>query len=124
MSQYNSNNQKTFTSGETFSRGVRVKISSGAVVKAGLTDRNWIGVATHAVNTSGDPVNVHLRGFPCQVVASEALSAGALIHTAASGKVGDTATATGYEAGVALTAATADGDLIEAILTGGDTANS
>lgn len=50
------------------------------------------------------------------LVASEPISAGAHLYTAANGKVQDLPTAPGtyYEVGLALTAAAADGDLLEA----------
>lgn len=49
------------------------------------------------------------------LTAAGAIAAGAQVHTAASGKVNDVAASTSRPFGVALTAAGADGDLIEVI---------
>lgn len=54
------------------------------------------------------------KGKTKKMVASEAITAGEQVFTAASGKVQDTPTgATVYLVGTALTAAAADGDIIE-----------
>ena len=59
------------------------------------------------------------------MVAIEALAAGALVYSETDGKVQDTAQATSYLVGIALEAATADGDVIEVMpVVGGITANS
>lgn len=55
------------------------------------------------------------KGGTKRMVASEAISAGAKVYTAASGKVSLLSASAGtyYEVGTALTAAAADGDVIE-----------
>ena len=59
-----------------------------------------------------------------KMIASEALAAGATVYSEASGKVQDTAQATSFQVGVAMEAATADGDVIEVMPQIGDTAAS
>jgi hypothetical protein len=62
----------------------------------------------------GQTVNLLGKGPTKKMVASEAITAGEQVFTAASGKVQDTPTgATVYLVGTALTAAGADGDIIE-----------
>ena len=120
MSQY-TGNVKTFTSGATHTRGTRVKLASGVTSAAGLTDNNWIGVTLATVTTSGDPVAVQMRAPSFQGIAAAAITAGAFVYTAASGKF-STSASTGFIAGIALTAATADGDLIEIMPLSADSA--
>lgn len=122
MSQYTGSGPvKSFTSGAAHARGTRVKLSGGVTVAAGLTDNNWIGVTLNTVTTSGDPVSVALRSHTIQGVAAAAITAGAFCFTAASGKFSTTAV-TGFYAGIALTASSADGDIIEIMPFSGDTA--
>lgn len=120
MSQY-TGPTKAFTSGAAHARGVRVKLSSGVTALAVLADNSWIGTVQNTVTTSGDPVSVVLRAPTIQMVAAAAITAGAFCYTAAAGKVSVTATGA-FIAGIALTAATADGDIIEVLPLGGDTA--
>lgn len=77
-----------------------------------------IGVITDEASAAEDPVNVAVAGVAdgtVLMVASEAIDAGEHVYTAASGKVQDLPAGAGtyYEVGLALTAASADGDLIE-----------
>ena len=59
------------------------------------------------------------------MVAIEALAVAAPVYTEAAGKVQDTAQATAFLVGTALTAAGADGDIIEVLRNShGDTAAS
>ena len=121
MSQYQGTLNKSFVSGATHTRGTRVTLAAGVTAAAGITANNWIGVTTRTVTTAGDAVDVQLRAVPFQGIAAAAITAGAFVYTAASGKFSVSA-ATGFIAGIALTAATADGDLIEIMPLSGDTA--
>jgi len=59
------------------------------------------------------------------MVASKAIAVGDTVYTAASGKISDTQATGAFEIGVALEAATADGEIIEVLRIGhGDTAGS
>ena len=102
---------------------LRVK-TAGALAIAGLADKE-IGVIETDAFAAGDKVPVRLRTAQgtCKMVAGEAIAANAAVYTAAAGKVADTAAETAYLIGTALTAATADGDVIEVLRNShGDTA--
>lgn len=94
-----------------------VKIGSDAdhiAVCSAVTDVP-IGICTDEADAAEEPVNVALFGSAentRKVVAGAAINAGALVATMASGKV-QTAVATQYPIGRAITAAAADGDVIE-----------
>lgn len=125
MSQYNDTGFKSFAAAGAIPQFSRVKLGNdGTVDVAGLTDRD-IGTAVTAALAAGDVITVKLRSAPGthKMIAIEALAAGALIYTEASGKVQDTAAATAFILGHALEAATADGDVIECMYGNhGDTA--
>lgn len=123
MSQFNDTGYKAFEADGTISQWARVKLDSdGKVTVAGLTDKG-IGVATRAA-VAGDVIDVALNSKPgtIKMIAVEALDAGATVYSEASGKVQDTAQATAFQVGVAMEAATADGDIIEVMPQIGDTA--
>jgi len=87
------------------------------VAAAGANDLP-IGVITDEAADAEESVAVALLGVSKRtllLVAVEAISAGAPVYTAANGKVQDLPAGAGtyYEVGLALSAATADGDLIE-----------
>ena len=103
---------KTMTSGETMSRARLVKYSSATAVYCDAGDVP-MGVIDTAVVTSGDAVAVKPlhAGATFQATAAGAIAAGATVWTADDGKVNDVAS--GAQVGMALSAATADGDIIE-----------
>lgn len=76
-----------------------------------------VGVLASVPEAAEDGVTVNLLGCANRTVlltASEAIAAGVEVYTAANGKVQDATTSvTYYKVGVSLTAAAADGDLIE-----------
>ena len=88
---------------------------------AGITE---IGIGTvQQYGQSGDTVavaSISKQGTYI-AIASEAITAGAAVYTAAAGKVGASAS-TAFRLGFAKTAASADGDLIEVVPSVGDTA--
>lgn len=97
----------TLTAAGTIGIHERVKMSGTDVVQAG--DEACIGYAQRSV-VSGEECPVRLNSAPThQAIAASAVTAGAGLFAAASGKVDDTGT---NAAGTALTAASADGDLI------------
>lgn len=108
---------RAFTAGEALLEKRRVKIKAGTtttppeVEYAGLGEQH-IGV-TEADAALAETVSVKLRTAQGTVegVASEALAKGATLYGAASGKIAGTSS--GSAIGVALEAATADGDVIE-----------
>lgn len=107
-----------FTSGEALEAYRRVKLSSdgASVTYAGAWD---VGIGTtkrQVANASS--VNVKLWSLPGKriMIASEAIAAGSAVYGAASGKVTDNFASGGPQIGIALTAATADGDEILVLL--------
>lgn len=87
-----------------------VKIASGAAALAG-GDEKAIGVIVEGAK-AGEPVTVQIGGV-AKVVASGAISAGAVVASAGSGKVKGGTT---NPVGVAIETATADGNIIAVAL--------
>ena len=127
MSQYTDSGCKSFPVSAAIAQHARVILASdGTVSTAGLAEKG-IGTAERAAFASGDVIAIRLLSAAGthKMIASEALAAGATVYTEASGKVQDTAQATAFQCGIALEAATADGDIIEVLHNGnGDTAAS
>lgn len=114
MSQMTEGNVKSLPNGATaLGRGLRVKLSSGVLALAGLTDRE-VGVLT-ARAESNDHAGVYLRSMAgtVQMVAADSFAVGAILYTAASGKVSDSALAGSFVVGRALEAASGDGAIVE-----------
>lgn len=91
----------------------------GHVAVAGAADIPY-GVITDEAGAAEDPVNVFLLGAgkgTTKMIASAAITAGALLEPAASGKVATKGGGAGshYVVGRALDAAAADGDVIEVV---------
>jgi hypothetical protein len=114
MSQYVETALRAFTAGAAIAKYLRVKLSSGKLAVAGATDVG-LGTLEDASFADGDVRAVRLRSAQgtVKMVAAGAISAGADVWAAASGKVNDVGGAV-YE-GVALDAAAADGDVIEVL---------
>lgn len=106
---------KTFIAGEDLFANRRVKIKSGTItmppeiVYADAGEES-IGLTCTTEKTGADIV---VEGRTYLVVTDDALSIGATLYGAADGKVGDTVL--GDPQFIALEAATADGDIIEAV---------
>lgn len=103
----------TMTAGAAIAQYLRVKITASKLATAGITDRE-LGTLEEASFADGDVRAVRLRNAPGsrKMVANAAIAVGAEVYTAASGKVGASAS-TAYREGIALTASAADGDVIE-----------
>ena len=111
MSQFNESNVKTFTNDSSaIGRYLRVKLSSGVLALAGASDTE-LGVTRSRIEASV-PGGVHVRTAQGTVpmVAAGAISAGAEVFAAASGKI---ASSGSVSIGTTLEASTADGDIIE-----------
>jgi len=128
MASINESGYKTFTAtAVALAKNVRVLLdSSGTISVAGVSDE-WIGTTVEDIAASGTGT-VRLRNAPGThfFTASAAVTRGAKLYAAASGKVDDGSTVLGGGAPIgfeALEAATADGDIIECAptseLTGG-----
>lgn len=118
MSQFNDTGYRSVTLTETVGQYLRTNVAGEL---CGITERG-IGYATRA-GVSGDTVDValHSKAGTIKVVAAAAISADAIVYSAASGKVSVSAS-TAYPLGIAMEAATADGDVIEIMPLVGETA--
>lgn len=108
----------TFTAGEALLPKRRVKVESGTttdpveVVYADAGEQH-IGVTGNESTADGAPVSVQPMNATgtYEGTASEAFARGAVLYGAADGKIADTSS--GSAIGIALEAATADGDIVE-----------
>jgi len=126
MSTYVETPTRTFPASGAIAQHLRVILSSGVLAVADETDKE-LGTAEYGVLAGDELGTVRLRNAPGTKigVAAGAIAAGADVYTAAGGKYDDTQATGAFYAGTALTAATADGDLIEILPPGhGDTAGS
>lgn len=124
--QFIESNHKAFTCGGTaIAANTRVKLSSGVLAAAGLTDKE-IGITTRRIEADavGD-VLLRTANGTTRMIAADSFSAGAAVYTAASGKISDTQGTGAFLIGIALEAATADGDVVEVLRNShGETAGS
>jgi len=126
MSSQTQSGHKSFAlaASQTILTGQRVQLDSSGNLLLASNDDSWIGVAeadgdTNATaGTASTTISVRLRNDAGTFwfMASAAVTANALLYTAASGKVASTGTTKlGFRA---IEAATADGDIIECCPTG------
>lgn len=107
----------SFQASAAISANTRVKISSTRTVSASGSGEEWHGVAldnlSSADATLGKNVAVQLRSAPgtLRMVAAGAITCGAYVYSAASGKVDDTHN--GDPIGIALNDCASDGDPVE-----------
>lgn len=106
-------NQRTFTAGGAVAVHLRVKTPT-AIAAAGALDCD-LGTLVTATATSGDDASVRLRSAAgtTKMVASGAITRGVAVFGAAAGKI--TSTPNINPIGIALEAATADGNVIEVL---------
>ncbi len=121
MAQYEDSGYGSVTLAATIAKALRVTVA-GAL--AGLTDQDF--GTTMAYGVSGDVVGVSFvnKQGTQKATANGSISAGAKVYTAASGKVSSTQGTGAFLRGIAMEAATADGDIIEIMPLVGDTAGS
>lgn len=108
---------KSFLAGEAIVEGERVKVESGTVtnpaevISAGAGEQH-IGIALHAA-ADGAYVSVRMRNAngTFEGIANEAFDVGDTLYGAAAGYIADTSS--GSAIGIALEAATAQGDKVE-----------
>ena len=113
---------RAFTAGAAITKYARVTITAGVLQVAGLTDEG-IGHAAEPAFAAGEVITVYLDGPVRTGIAIEAFSAGARLYTEASGKIQDTAAATGFPLGIALEDASGDGHEVQYMLKPGAEAN-
>lgn len=114
MSQQNDNGIKTFRAGVAIGQFVRVKLVSGVLQIAGAGEVG-IGITQAEAFAANDPIAVKLWSAPgtFKMIASAAITSGAEVKPMASGKCDDSGT--DLSLGVALEAASANGDIIEVV---------
>ena len=110
------NGERTFTAGEALNAFCRVKLSAAETVVYADAGDDYIGVTQDSVADEGQ-VLVRLKSMAgtMKVTAAGAFSAGDYLYGAADGEVDDVET--GSAQFVALEAASADGDIVEALPT-------
>jgi len=114
-----STSPKTFTASEAIAKKLRVSIvaaSSTDPVGVEIADATTHGIGINeVVVASGDlcAIDLFSSGKSNEVVAAGAFAVGATIYPAAGGKVDDAVS--GVPLGIAVEAATADGDIVEII---------
>lgn len=114
MEKVTPNGKATFTAGAAIAKGEFVKFSSGKVVKAAAATDVCIGVALDSAAADGALVPVQLLTSGDTVIVK---SGGAVAQGGSLSCLGTTvATAGTLQYGYALEAATASGQLIEAIV--------
>ena len=122
MAQFVDTNTKTFVAGGALDQHLRVKLSSGKLAAAGIAD-DWIGTTLNEAFADGDAVAVRLRSAQgtSKYIAAGAITTGARVYAAASGKVDDAIST--ELIGIALplnsesstTAAGANNDIVEVL---------
>jgi hypothetical protein len=112
----NSTGYRTFqATNSALATSVRVKVDSNGLISAASATDPWIGVTVCDIAAS-DYGTIKLRNASgtMLVTASAAISRGSRLYPTANGKVDDAAGTGVFTGLVALEAATADGDIIEA----------
>ena len=115
MVAYRNNGPFTMTAGEALVADRFVLISSSTAMYADAGEEPIGLTADIAANAAEVPIHA-LTGVPSKVTASKAITAGSAIYVTTDGKVSDAAV--GKQIGIALTAASADGGVITAIVWG------
>jgi hypothetical protein len=119
MSQFVHGPTKSFPANAAIAKFLRVKLlSTGKFDTAGAADID-LGTLEEASFVAGDMRAIRLRNAEGtkKMVANGAITLGVDVFAAASGKI--SATPSGFHLGMALEAATADGDVIEVLPGGG-----
>jgi hypothetical protein len=122
MAQFVDSNTKTFIAGGALDQHLRVKLSSGKLTAAGVAD-DWIGTTCQEAFADGDVVDVRLRSASgtSKYIAAGAITTGARVYAAASGKVDDAITtefigiALPLNSETSTTAAGANNDICEVL---------
>lgn len=121
MSQFNDTGYGSITLTEAVAKHQRV-VADGTLASA--TEQH-LGFACEA-GAIGDTIAITYanKQGTAKAIAAGAIAVGAKVHTAADGEVNDTQATGAFLCGLAVTAATADQDVIEIMLLTGDTAGS
>lgn len=113
---YTDGNTRTFQAGAAIAKDLRVYLSSSKLAAAGATQLD-VGTMTEASFADGDYAAVRLLNAAgtTRMIAAGVIAADAVVYTAAAGKVNDDQATGAIRVGIAVTAATADGDVIEVL---------
>lgn len=116
MSQFNDGRKKAFPNSAALARYLRVKITSGVLALAGVTDTE-LGTLDRQTQTTDASATVILRNAQGTIlmVAAAAITALSSVYTAANGQISSTNATGSVLIGTALTAATAAGDYVEVL---------
>lgn len=117
MSQFNDSGLKAFEASAPIAQYARVGVAAdGTIAEAGATAKG-IGVARVAAFAAGEVITVKLwsKSGTMKMLAGGAITAGAAVNSIADGKIDDSGAVGSYDVGIALEAATADGDVIEVL---------
>ena len=112
MTSFIAESVRTFLAGATLAEGLRVVQSGGSITAAGATTVEYGTTEERIVSGDYGPVRLRTAEGTIRMIASEAISADGEVYAAASGKVAASGT---IFIGWALTAASADGDVIEVL---------
>jgi hypothetical protein len=113
---------RTFTAGEALEPHRRVLLNSSNLVMYADANERCVGVTDGRAAASGDPIAVMLvsKEGTVEVEANEAIEIADVVYGGADGKVSDTST-TAIQFGIAMSAATATGQIIEVLVDQGST---
>lgn len=116
MSQWFDSPTRPFVSSAALGEHLRVKFSSGKMALAGIADKE-LGTVKDAVFAADKDMAVILtsKQGTTLMVANAAMAVDADVFTAASGKVGPSASTAFYIGKVVASPASADGDIIEVL---------
>lgn len=113
---FNLSASRSFIAATDIGKDIRVKLTAANTVGIAGATEDYIGL-TETPTKAGRAVSVRLKnsGGTAFAIAAGAFAVNATVYGVADGKVDDVST-DNVVAGVALTAATADGDTIELLL--------
>ena len=107
---------RTFRTGAAIGQHLRVKVGSDATITVAAANDSDVGTTARETFASGEEVAVELASLEgtAKMVAAGVVAIGAKVYGAAAGKV-STTSSSAQPVGIALSAAAADGDVIEVL---------
>jgi hypothetical protein len=114
--QFVNGSEKTFVAGAAIGQYLRVTLSTGKLALAGVSDED-LGVTVRASFAANQyqPVRLRTASGTTPYTASKSINQGADVYTAANGKISDSQASGALLVGMALEAASNDGDIIEVL---------
>lgn len=125
MSQFNDSGLKAFEASAAIAQYARVTVAADGTIAQSAANEKGIGVARVAAFAAGEVITVKLwsKSGTMKMLAGGAIASGAAVNGIADGKIDDSGAVGSYDVGIALEAATADGDVIEVLAVPEGTAN-